>query len=190
MKDTTQKPLLQRRSSRLVILVAAILLLAIVGLLIADALTSAEPVYGFEGATLDEDAYGYWLACLKYVYQVRYKSLGIEDTEAGWHALGADGKTHEETFFSMIDEEIRLRFVAATLFDAEGYALSDAAYGRLDTLVDELSTEAFGEIPFRVLKDTYGVGKRTVKQVALYEEKYEALYATLFRDEGVVYAEE
>lgn len=190
MKETTQRHWLQKRSARITVLVAAMLVLAIVGLLIADALLSASPVYGFEGATLDEDAFGYWLACLKYVYQVRYKSLGIEDTEAGWHALGEDGRTHEATFFSMIDEEIRLRFVAATLFDAEGYTLSDAAYERLDTLVDELSTEAFGEVPFRVLKDTYGVGKSTVKQVALFEEKYKALYAELFRDEGVVYAEE
>lgn len=191
MKDSAplKAPLL-RRPSFWVILVAALLLVAIVGLLLLDVLTAAPPVYSFEGATLTEDVFGYWFACLKYVYLVRYKSLGIEDSRDGWLALGADGVSYEETFRDMIDEEIRLRFVAATLFDAGGYSLSDERYEVLDTLIDELGTEAFGEVPFHVLSDTYGVGKRAVKQLALYEEKYDALYGELFADESVVYAEE
>lgn len=191
MKDSVpMKAALLRRPSFWIILVAALLIVAIVGLLLLDVLTSAPPVYSFEGATLTEDVFGYWLACLKYVYQVRYKSLGIVDSEAGWQTLGADGVSYEETFRAMIDEELRLRFVAATLFDEGGYTLSDASYERLDTLVEELKTEAFGEVPFRVLSDVYGVSKRAVKQVALYEEKYDALYENLFADESIVYAEE
>ena len=190
MKETTQKSAPRKRPALFVLIAAVLLLFAIVGLLVLDALTAAAPVYSFEGATLEEDAFGYWFACLKYVYQVRYKTLGIEDTEAGWLAIGEDGKSYEETFHAIIDEEIRLRFVAATLFDAEGYTLSDTAYEKLDTLIEELSTEAFDEVPFRTLKDTYGVSRGAVKQVALYEQKYKALYETLFADANVVYAEE
>ena len=168
-------------------MVAILLVAAIIIGIVAYARSFAPAVYDFEGATLREDAFAYWFSCLKYVYQVRYKSLKIADTETGWAEMGADGKSYGDSFREMITEEILLRFIAASLFDANGYVLSDADYSEINTLLEELDSESFGEVPMDVLKSEYGVSRRTVKQTALYEQKYAALYRVLFSDAGVIY---
>ena len=176
-----------KKTSFWIATVALLLVAAILIGLLVYASSLAPAVYDFEGATLREDAFAYWFACLKYVYQVRYKSLGIADTEAGWAEIGADGRSYESGFYEMITEEILLRFVAASLFDADGYVLSDADYGEISALLEELDTESYGEVPMDVLKEKYGVSSRTVKQTALYEQKYAALYRALFSDGSVIY---
>ena len=166
-----------------VLLIVALLVSALVLLL-----TAAPAVYGFGGATLREDAYSYWFACMKYKYHSDYSSLGIEDTAEGWAKTDEDGRTYEESFYTLIDEEIRLRFVAASLFDSQGYTLSKADRVALDTLIADFDTETFGEVPFDRLEKTYGISRNAVKQTALYEQKYTALYKQLFSDPSVVYS--
>ena len=85
-------------------------------------------------------------------------------------------------------EEIRLRFVAASLFDSQGYTLSRADYEALDTVIADLETEGFGEVPFDILKENFGVGKNAVKQTALYEQKYIAFYKQLFSSPSAIYS--
>ena len=169
--------------------VALLLVLAILIVALVLTLTAAPAVYGFGGATLREDAYSYWFACMKYKFHADYRALEIEDTAAGWGALGEDGRTYEELFYDMIDEEIRLRFIAAALFDSQGYSISSTDRLSLNALISDLDSESFGEIPMEVLKKTYGISKNTVKQTALYEQKYLALYKELFSDASAIYSE-
>ncbi len=189
-KRTVLQTPFYKKKSFWIAAVAALLAVAILLAALITALAAAPAVYTFDGATLREDVYGYWFACLKYIYQIRYKDLEIPDTPRGWQGLDADGRSYEEVFFELIDEEIRLRFVAATVFDAERYTLSDEAYEMLDALILEFKTETYDEVPFDVLKETYGVGKNAVKQTALYQQKYAALYETLFPNAQAIYAEE
>lgn len=172
-----------------VVAVAVLLVLAILVAALVLTLTAAPAVYSFGGATLREDAYSYWFACMKYKFHADYRALGIEDTAAGWGALGEDGRSYEELFYDMIDEEIRLRFIAASLFDSQGYTLSSDDRLSLDTLIADLGLESFGEIPLDVLEETYGISKNTVKQTALYEQKYTALYKEMFSDVSVIYSD-
>lgn len=170
-------------------LVAALLLLSVLAVSFGCGMF-APVVYQFDGAKLREDAYAYWFACLKYDYLVRYKALEIEDTPEGWAKLDADGKSYGETFDALIHDEILLRFVAATVFDSEGYSLSKNAHAEIDDVLGEMKTERFGDVPLAVLKKEYGVSERAVKQVMLYEQKYNELYANLFADPTSVYGEE
>ena len=173
------------RSLVLLLLLASILLSAV-----GCAFTGGPTVYSYDGAQLREDAYAYWYACLKYDYLVYYKALEIEDTPEGWAALGADGRSYAEAFDEVIREEILLRFIAASVFDSEGYALSDSSYSAIHSILDEMKTERFGDVPFDVLEEKYGVGERAVKQEMLYEKKYAELYARLFSDPSAVYGDE
>ena len=195
MKKRKKNPsfieVLSKKGKRFWIVLTAIVLAAVllcVGLV--SALTASAAVYRFGGATLREDAYGYWFASYKYAYLVQYKELGATDSASGWEKTDESGRTYEDIFYEMIDEEIRIRFLAATVFDSAGYRLSDARYKELSTLIDELNEERFGERGFTVLKEDYGVSKRAVKQVALYEQKYRALYENMFADGSVIYADE
>ncbi len=187
MNETTKKPFYKCKPFWLSA-VALLLVLALLLTVLLVSMSTAPAVYDFEGATLREDAYHYLFACFKYVYLVRYKALNISDTPAGWAAVGEDGRSYEEAFSEVIREEILLRFVAASLFDANGYRLSDADYDALDALIDEFDAEAYGEVPFEALAEKYGIGENAVKQAALYEKKYQALYRGLFSDPQTVYS--
>ena len=170
-------------------LVAALLAAAILLTSLVLALTASPTVYRFGGASLHEDAFSYWFSCLKYEYLVHYRDLNIEDTAEGWAKTDKDGRTYDERFTEMISKEIRMRFIAASLFDSQGYRLSYGDYGALDALIADFDTESYGETPFHVLKERYGVKKKAVKQVALYEQKYEALYRALFSDANAIYSD-
>lgn len=186
----TLKAWIATRSKRFwIALVAVLCTVALLTAVLISVLTASAAVYRFGGATLREDAYHYWFASYKYAYLSDNKALGITDTADGWAQTDEDGRSYGEIFYEMIDTEIRIRFLAATVFDSAGYRLSDKSYEELNTLIDELGEERFDERGFSVLKDTYGVGKRAVKQVALYEQKYRALYENMFADGSVVYTD-
>ena len=187
VKSTEKKPFYCK--SRFILgMMAALLALSLLVTGFALVLTASPVVYSFGGAKLREDAYSYWFSCYKYIYQIRYRDLGIKDTYEGWMEKGEDGLSYEESFRKMIDERIRLRFVAASLFDSEGYSLSESDRETLNALIEEFKTESFGEIPFEVLEKTYGIKKSAVKQTALYEQKYAALYKQLFSDPIAIYS--
>ncbi|MBE6655887.1 MAG: hypothetical protein E7609_03315 [Ruminococcaceae bacterium] len=190
MKAITENKPFYRKRRFLVGAIALALALAILVTAIVLALTAAPAVYGFGGATLREDVYSYWFSCMKYVYLVRYRDLGIEDSPEGWASASSDGRSFEEMFYELMDGEIRLRFVAASLFDSEGYALTKSDRAAVTALIEEFKGESFGEIPLDVLKKRYGASKRTVKQTALYEQKYKALYRELFSDATVIYSDQ
>ena len=181
-----RKPL-SRRGLLAIIAIALVVAILLTSLILA--LTASPTVYGFGGASLREDAFSYWFSCLKYEYLVHYRDLDIEDTAAGWAKTDEDGRTYGDRFTEMISKEIRMRFIAASLFDSQGYRLTSADYDALDALITDFESESYGEIPFDVLKEDCGVKKKAVKQVALYEQKYEAFYRALFSDTEAIYSE-
>lgn len=172
-----------------VTLAVAAVVIALLLTLLLFSLGTAAPVYEMEGATLREDVYRYWFACYKYVYQIRYKDLSIPDTPEGWGSVGSDGRTYGEAFDTVIDEEIRMRFAAASLFDSYGYTLSETTLAEIEAATAAMEENSYGEDVFALLKERYGATESTVKQVALYEKKYEALREYLFADRSVVYTE-
>lgn len=190
MEETKVKKPFYKRIGCWIAMLALVLVISLLCAAFSDFLIATPIVYQFGGAALHEDAYHYWFACFKYVYQVRYKELGIADTEEGWAQKGEDGRSYEDAFYEVIDDEIRLRFVAASLFDSQGYRLSNAGYDALNTLIDDFSEEHYGEVAFRTLKQTYGIGKNAVKRVALFEKKYVEFYERLFSDKNAIYAAE
>ena len=162
----TEKKPFYRRGRFIFGMIAVLLVLAILVTGLAMVFSAAPTVYSLGGAKLREDAYSYWFACQKYIYQIRYRDLAIEDSDAGWARIEeASGRSYGDVFRELIDEEICLRFVAASLFDSEGYSLSATDRATLEALVEELETESFGEIPFEELEKTYGISARAVKQV-------------------------
>ena len=187
MKMTKEEKPRGKRRGVLLGLIAAALTVAILLSALVLALTASPVAYTYGGASLREDAFSYWFSCLKYEYLVHYRDLAIEDSAEGWAKTDDNGVSYNESFSEMIRDEILLRFAAASLFDSQGYTLSKADYNALEELILEFETESFGEVGFRVLKETYGVKKSTVKQVALYEKKYAALYTALFSDVSAVY---
>ena len=184
--ELAREPFYKKRSFWIASVAALLVLAILVGALVY-VLGLAPAVYEYDGVTLREDDFAYLFACFKHLYQVHYKSLKIEDTPEGWLVTDESGRSYEEIFHEMITEEILLRFVAATIFDAEGYVLSDADYDRIEAVLDELDTETFGEVPLDALSEQYGVGRRVVKQTAPYERKYAALRDRLFADRGAIY---
>ena len=187
MKMTKEEKPRGKRRGVLLGLIAAALTVAILLSALVLALTASPVAYTYGGASLREDAFSYWFSCLKYEYLVHYRDLVIEDSAEGWAKTDDNGVSYNESFSEMIRDEILLRFAAASLFDSQGYTLSKADYNALEELILEFEAESFGEVGFRVLKETYGVKKSTVKQVALYEKKYAALYTALFSDVSAVY---
>ena len=164
------------------ILLAVCLLL---GTLLALFLPAGAVCYRYGGRAMREEVYRYYFACLKYDYLVRYKSLGITDTEEEWQEVGEDGQTYEAAFKDAIEEELRLRLVASRLFDSLHLSLSADDYADIDALLSDLETYSYGESPYAELRKTYGIrAKRVVKQVALYEKKYTALLYELFGSDG------
>ncbi len=172
-----------KKGKGLIALLLAICILA--SALLAIYLPAGAVVYRYKGASMREDVYRYYFACFKYDYMIRYKALDITDTKEGWQAVGEDGKTYEEAFKEAIDEEIKLRLVASRLFDSHGLSLSERDYALIDAFFTGMETYSYDEAPYKTLKDTYHIrAKRVLKQVALYERKYEALLYAMFGTDG------
>lgn len=167
------------------LLSAALAVLLLAGALLAIYIPAGAVVLRYESATMREDVYLYYTACMKYEYLVRYKGLNISDTQKGWMTVGADGRTYEDSFKEAIDEDICLRFIAAYLFDRSGLSLSEEDYADIDKLFTDLETYSYGESPYKMLNNIYGIrAKRVLKQVALYEKKYAALLTASFGEDG------
>ena len=81
---TTEKRPFYRKKRFIFGAVALLLALAVLTVGLVMALNASPAVYRFGGAVLREDVYSYWFSCQKYVYQVRYRDLMIEDSDAGW----------------------------------------------------------------------------------------------------------
>ena len=157
----------------------------LLGLILGLTLPAGAAVYRYGSATMSEEVYTYYFACLKYDYMVRYKALNITDTEEGWQKTGEDGQTFEDAFKDAIEEELMLRLLAASQFDRLRLSLSAEDYADIDALLSDLETYSYDESPYAKLKATYGIrAKRVVKQVALYEKKYTALLHALFKTDG------
>ncbi len=186
-KKESKKPLLSKKQW----LLAALSLLLVAGLLLGGILLLTRPpvVYAYEGVSVRQPLYDYWTACYKYAYLISRKDLGIEDTPRGWQETDESGKTYQELFYEEIEGAVRRRIVASALFKKEGLSLSSETYATIGKIVDN-----FGyydeETPLRDLKEAYGVSKRNILQIGIWEAEYTALRAHLFgEDFSGVYAD-
>ena len=172
--------------------VALILAVAVLSGLVYLVLPKSAAVMRYGGSTLREDAYAYWFSCYKYQYLVAYKHLGIEDSDQGWAATdAASGRTYGEAFKDAIDKEIALRFIASAIYDSESVSLSEADLSYIESTLLDMEEYSYGEPMYEILKERYGISKRHLKRVALYEMKYKALFSYLFgSDFSGVYSQE
>lgn len=183
---------LEKKKRILLAVIAAVLAVAILGSLIYFALPKSPVVMRYGTGALREDAYSYWFSCYKYRYLVAYKQLGIEDSELGWAEIDPQsGKSYDEAFKEAIDKEISLRFIASVLFDKATVSLTDTELAYVESTLEGMEEYSYGEPVYEILEERYGVGKRELKRVALYELKYKALLSYRFgSDFGGVYSEE
>ena len=179
-KTKEVKKKMSKKTRVLLIAVAAVLALSLLGGVLFSILTYSPTVLRYGGATLGEDAYSYWFACMKYQLMIQNRNLGIEDSYAFWDKTAENGKTYEELFKTAADREIALRFIAASLFDALGAGLGERYYEAIATALADMETYSYGENVYDVISEKYGASQRELKRVALYEAKYHALRYALF----------
>ena len=189
MKEKTKK--MQTKVCKLnkkskTILITAILL-AVVITVIAVSATYAnryDTVYSYGSERVRENAYRYWVACYKYEVLSSYRALDIEDSTEGWSREYLDGKSYDEVFSAQINREIALRLIAADIFDSYGENMVTKHYNAIASALENIEKYSYGEDVYDALKETYGVSRRDLKRIALYEQKYEALRAYLYGDTG------
>ena len=107
-KTKEVKKKMSKKTRVLLIVVAAVLALSLLGGVLFSILTYSPTVLRYGGATLGEDAYSYWFACMKYQLMIQNRNLGIEDSYAFWDKTAENGKTYEELFKTAADREIAL----------------------------------------------------------------------------------
>ncbi|MBP3436953.1 MAG: hypothetical protein J6K61_03480 [Clostridia bacterium] len=165
------------------VLAAVALVLALALLTLALVLVLRPPVvYSFEGVSVRQPAYDYWVACYKYAYLVSQKDLRIEDTYYGWQQKDETGQTYQELFQKEIEGAIFRRLVAAALFDKEGHTLPTADYQAVKDIIEGFAYYD-DEEPLKDLKEQYGVTKRQITQIGVWEIKYRAYRYALFGDD-------
>lgn len=178
----------KRRKIVLSIAAALALLLALGGVIFA--LCRPPVVLSYGSAAVRQPVYDYWVACYKHAFLVTYKQEGIEDSAAGWAEKNADGESYDSLFTQNIDKTIKRRLIAASLYDAAGGGLSSSFYAALQVTLDNMGYYDDEDV-YKTLKKEYGVDRRGVYEVAVYEAKYLAYRDMLFGEEsGAVYEEE
>ncbi|MCQ2386452.1 MAG: hypothetical protein MJ078_07255, partial [Clostridia bacterium] len=141
-------------------------------------------VFSAGNTVLREKPYTYLFACYKYEYLAKYKALQIPDNQGGWNRKDENGVPYGEVFKEEIDKTLRMKVAAADWFDRMGFSLSDGVFADISDALNRMETYSYGESPYELLKKRYGISLRELKETAVLEKKYEALYEALYGEGG------
>ncbi len=161
------------------------ILLSVLCLLPLTACSSdgGEVVMEFEGYTVTEGMYRYWMKTWKDHYVSNYSD--IRDTEEYWASVNESGITNEEYLTTNIKTRIRYYLIGQMLFDRYELELSaEAKQGIQDDLNAQI--EYFGsksEYNAHLDKE-YGINLSVLEKIYTYEEKYSQVYEYLFAPTG------
>lgn len=172
-----------KKRTWILILLSVLLVMALVVTGVLYALLRPPVVYRFGATEVRQSTYDYWVACYKYAYLVSMKQYGIEDTAEGWAKTDEQGQSYDAIFCANIENAIKRRLVAAELFDKAGLGLGSEVYSAIRLTIDNMGYYE-DEQPLKELKKVYGVNRRAVHQVAVFEAKYDAYREYLFGSDG------
>ncbi|MBQ8382361.1 MAG: hypothetical protein IJX47_04050 [Clostridia bacterium] len=161
------------------------ILLTVLCLIPMTACSSAggEVVMGYEGYTVTEGMYLYWMKTWKDHYVTNYSD--VEDTDAFWSSLNESGVTNEEYITTNIKTRIRYYLIGQALFDQYGLELS--AESKADIQADlDAQIEYFGSKSEynSYLDKEYGINLSVLEKIYTYEEKYTQVYEYLYSTTG------
>ncbi len=181
MTKTKKAPLTKRAKVILIALVALVLVAAIV-LTTVLLLLPKNPVLKYGGLTVTSEMYAFWFSITKTDMMLKYGIKSYEDTAATWDSPSdVEGKTWGELLTEEVDRSIRLRLIAAAMYDSLGLA---SAYSQKEIVKDYcddmLQLKAGGDKDaYRALCEKYGTTERAIKKCAALDVKAELMYEYL-----------
>ena len=169
------------------------LLLAAVALLLVVALTVGlilafrprELVVSYEGVGLDAEMYALWYTILKNRFMMSNSLTSRHDTAETWDKPcpleGYEDKTWGEVLDAKIREAIKLRLVAAVLYDEMGFTLTSGQRNRIKSyysnMVEYKADGDAGEMK-RIL-ERYSSSPSAAERCAVLDMKVDLLYYQL-----------
>ncbi len=184
--DPFGKRPLPRRKNRLRAALAAAVALALLALSLVLFLPRRPAVFSYRGLSVDGEMYAFWFSVLKKDYMVRYGISGTKDTPEFWAEAGEGGVTNGDLLTAKIDEAIKAKLVAASLFDRGGFSLSSLQRTAVNTYLDEQIANAGGgdRAALETVAAEYGTTVDALKRCALIDAKAELLYSYLYKYDG------
>ena len=174
-------PKLTLSKGQLISLIAG--LLAIVILLSVLLFIPKNPVLRYGGITVTKEMYSYWFSLYKEKRMIGYGIYGYQDAlPATWDAPSdTEGMTVGEEISAAIHNDIKMKLVAAVLYDKLGAKspISQRAYVK-EYIAEMLEYRADGDkAELRALAEKYGTTVKAIKKCAAIDLKAELYFKYL-----------
>ncbi|MBQ8288677.1 MAG: hypothetical protein IJX76_07915 [Clostridia bacterium] len=168
----------------MIIKIVSILLTALCLLPVAACSSAGgEVVMEYEGYTVTEGMYLYWMKTWKDHYVTNYAD--VEDTDAFWTSLNESGVTNEEYITTNIKTRIRYYLIGQKLFDQYGLKLSDESKAKIQADLNAQIDYFGSKSEYNAhLDEEYGINLSVLEKIYTYEEKYTQVYEYLYSTTG------
>ena len=162
------------------------IILALFMLLPAIVSCSGSKLMEYDGYTITEDMYHYWVKSWKNYYVENFSD--VSDTPEFWQAMNVTGVTNEKYITEQIDTRIKYYLIAQKLFDDYKLKLDDETKEAIETDIED-QIEAYGsKSEFNeYLKEEFGINISTLRKIYTAEEKYTAVYNYLYNNTSGVH---
>lgn len=147
--------------------------------------SSGTPAMEYEGVSISEDIYRYWLCSFKDFYVTHYSD--ITDDLSTWNRDTGNGSTVGELVENYTHIYAQNMLCAMKLFDQYGLKLSDKAYDSIDDSINEIIRYQYDSSKSKfnkALMDTYGINTDTLRQAFIIEEKASMVEQYLYGSDG------
>ena len=166
--------------------VAIVLILALcVGLVFL--FVPRDPALTFRGVSVDGEMYAFWFSMLKTDFMRRHGLKSTEDVPAFW-SKNSDvaGKSWGVLLNEEIEEAIKLRVVAALLYDELGLQMTTSQKKSIQQYYEDMLTYvADGDrAKMEELTEKYGTSAAAIKRCAAFDMKADLLYYHLSLENG------
>lgn len=171
------------------ILLASVAILLAIALCVGIALLfiPRDPALSFRGVSVDSEMYAFWFSMLKTDFMRAYGLKSSEDTPALWAAQSdVKDKTWGELLNEKIHEAIKLRVVAAMLYDELGLQMTVSQRKSIQSYYDDMLTYvADGDrAKMDALTEKYGTSAAAIRRCAAFDLKADLLYYHLSLNDG------
>lgn len=137
----------------------------------------------YDGVTLSQNEYLYWLSSYKSIFLSMY--LGNQDTDEAWSAvISESGATVEDLLNGIARDNIKNNVVCLSLFDKLGLKLDKSAALEVETYINGLVEQAGGTTALDNALSAYGVDTKLLKEIYTNEKKIEKVKTVLFEEGG------
>ncbi|MBQ2718958.1 MAG: hypothetical protein IJF73_02710 [Clostridia bacterium] len=169
------------RAKAILIAAVALLLVAAIVLTTVLLLLPRDPVLSYGGITVTAEMYAFWFSIAKTDFMAKYGIKSYEDTASRWDSPSeVEGKTWGQLLTEEVDRSLRMRLIAAAMYDALGLADTSQRAIVNDYCEEALELKAGGDKDaYRALCEKYGTTERAIKKCAAIDVKAELLYEYL-----------